>query len=161
MKPIWTRAALSAVWTAIALYAHHLRAPLVLLIVMVTLDYVTGMICATVTRRLSSERGWLGILKKVCYFAVVCVSIGMDRLFSLIAETVGLSYAPGLPISVFVTSWLVINEAISILENLALIGVPVPAFLKRLIRRLKVSVEQEAAGSEDEADTPDDPDGSA
>ena len=148
-------------WTAIALYAHHLRAPLVLLIVMVTLDYVTGMICATVTRRLSSERGWLGILKKVCYFAVVCVSIGMDRLFSLIAETVGLSYAPGLPISVFVTSWLVINEAISILENLALIGVPVPAFLKRLIRRLKVSVEQEAAGSEDEADTPDDPDGSA
>ena len=38
--------------------------------------------------------------------------------------------------------WLVINELISILENVAAIGGPVPGFLQKLIQRLKVSVEE-------------------
>ena len=156
MKPIWTRAALSAAGTAIALYVRPLWVPLGLLFIMVTLDYVTGMISAAVTRRLSSQRGFLGILKKLCYFIVVCVGAGIDRLLLLIADTVGLHLGLSLTVSVFVTSWLIINEAISVLENLALIGVPVPPFLGRLIRRLKVSVEQEAAKTADETDDPDD-----
>ena len=148
MKPILTRAALSAAWTAVALCVQPLWVPLVLLFVMVTLDYVTGMISAAVTRRLSSQRGWLGILKKLCYFIVVCVGAGIDRLLSLIAETVGIDLHGALTVSIFVISWLIINEAISILENVATIGVPVPPFLGRLIRRLKVSVEQEAEKSD-------------
>ena len=160
MKPIWTRAALSAVAAAIALNLQPLWVPLCLLFVMVTLDYITGMISAAVTRRLSSQRGFLGILKKLCYFIVVCVGAGIDRLLVLIADTVGLHLPVSLTVSVFVTSWLIINEAISILENLAAIGVPVPPFLHRLIRRLKVSVEQEAANqtaAETDADESDDP----
>ena len=157
MKPIWARTALSAAGTAIALCMRPLWVPLVLLLVMVALDYVTGMISAAITRRLSSQRGFLGILKKLCYFIVVCVGAGIDRLLALIADTVGLSLPVSLTVSVFVTSWLIINEAISVLENVAAIGVPVPPFLQRLIRRLKVSVEQEAAKRTENANDPDEP----
>ena len=157
MKPIWNRAALSAAWTAVALAVRPLWVPLMLLFVMVTLDYVTGMICAAVTRRLSSRRGWVDILKKLCYFIVVCVGAGIDRLLTLIADTVGLEVGLSAAVSVFVTSWLIINEAISILENLAGIGVPVPPFLQAIIRRLKVSVEREAAKTTDDEETDESP----
>ena len=40
-----------------------------------------------------------------------------------------------------VTIWLIINELISILENLGKIGVPIPPFLKKVINRLKISTE--------------------
>ena len=46
-----------------------------------------------------------------------------------------------------VAVWLIINELISILENLTQIGVPMPAFLARLVRRLKISAEQAADAS--------------
>ena len=47
--------------------------------------------------------------------------------------------------------WLVINELISILENVAALGAPVPGFLQSLIKRLKVSVEDKIpAGNEEE-----------
>ena len=115
-------------------------------------------ISAAVARRLSSQRGWMGILKKLCYFIVVCVGAGIDRLLVLIADAVGLHLPLSLTVSVFVTSWLIINEAISILENLAEIGVPVPPFLQALIRRLKVSVEQEAdKAAAEPTDDPDEP----
>ena len=158
MKPIWIRTVLSAAWSAIALYVQPLWVPLALLFIMVTLDYVTGMISAAVTRRLSSRRGFLGILKKLCYFIVVCVGAGIDRLLVLIGGAIGLHLPLTLTVSVFVTSWLIINEAISVLENVAGIGVPVPPFLQALIRRLKVSVEQEATKqTETDGETDDTP----
>lgn len=40
--------------------------------------------------------------------------------------------------------WLIINELLSILENVEAIGVPVPAFLRKLLGRLKVSTEAKA-----------------
>ncbi|MBR3289790.1 MAG: phage holin family protein [Clostridia bacterium] len=161
MKSMWVRAALSAAGTAIALAVRPLWVPILLLFVMVTLDYVTGMISAALTRTLSSQRGWTGILKKLCYFIVICVGAGIDRLLALIADTVGIDAGLPLTVSLFVVSWLIINEAISILENLAVIGVPVPPFLRKLIDRLKVSVEQEAAKQEAAKPTTDADDGAS
>jgi phage-related holin len=48
-----------------------------------------------------------------------------------------------------VTIWLIINEMISILENLSKIGVPIPEFLKKIIGRLKNTVEKTETGKED------------
>ena len=45
--------------------------------------------------------------------------------------------------------WLIINELISILENVAALGGPVPGFLQKLLGRLKDTVEKKAAGESD------------
>ena len=66
-------------------------------------------------------------------------------------------------ISLLVVTWLIVNESISILENLVLIGVPFPSFLSRIVQRLKTSVEQkgeqlteEEVEAEDAADAEED-----
>lgn len=48
-----------------------------------------------------------------------------------------------------VTIWFIINELISVLENLAEIGIPLPKFLVSLIKRLKVVVENKTDEGED------------
>ena len=53
---------------------------------------------------------------------------------------IGIRFAVGL----LVTFWLIVNELISILENVSEIGVPLPAFLQKLISRLKVNIEKKA-----------------
>ena len=50
---------------------------------------------------------------------------------------IGVTYCCGL----IVTIWLIINELISILENLSELGTPIPKFLVNIVRRLKNTVE--------------------
>ena len=57
----------------------------------------------------------------------------------LVNVEIQLSYYMG----VLVTVWLIINELISILENLGAVGVPLPGFLQKLIKRLKQTVDKE------------------
>ena len=61
----------------------------------------------------------------------------------------GVEFKAEFLIAVIVIVWLVINELISILENVAALGGPVPEFLRKLIRRLKVNIEQKTAQLED------------
>jgi phage-related holin len=62
---------------------------------------------------------------------------------------VGISLDFGFCFGLIVTIWLIINECISILENLDALKVPMPAFLKSIIKHLKNAVEVKAAESED------------
>ena len=50
---------------------------------------------------------------------------------------------------ILVTVWLIINELISVLENLSRMGVPIPNFLKKIIDRLKNTVDEKGDGKND------------
>ena len=142
MKMHTVKAAVSAAAAALAVYFGKLAVPLAVLLAVMVTDYATGMVRAYLGRELSSKKGLAGILKKLCYFIVVGVGAGADWLLSVAAETFSFSLSFPFSVALTVAVWLIINELISILENLAGIGVPLPAFLGRLIGRLKVSVEQ-------------------
>ncbi len=126
---------LSAYWGIAAL-------PLIFLFILMLVDYGTGICAAWMTGTLSSRKSVLGILKKVGYLAVIVVGIACDFLieyaFSAIGQDVSVSFAVGLVIIV----WLILNECISILENLATMGVPFPKFLKGIVKHLKVVTEE-------------------
>ena len=80
--------------------------------------------------------------------AVACV---LDWLVRYGADQMGLDWKLDFLIASIVVIWLVINELISILENVAALGAPVPGFLQSLIKRLEVSVEDKIpAGNEEE-----------
>lgn len=126
----------------IAAYFHGLAIPLVVLLIAVCVDYGTGLIKAYYAAELSSKIGFKGIVKKLMYFVIVAVGMGVDWLIEYALGKGGITYSGVFAIAIIVIIWLVINEMISILENLAAIGVPVPKFLLKIIEKLKNSAEQ-------------------
>ena len=133
--------ALAAFVAMIAYYMGIIIVPLIVLCVVMVIDYITGMISAWKKSDLSSKKGVFGIVKKVCYLALVCVGVGVDWLIYSGLKQVGLDVNYTIFFGVLVTVWLVINELISILENLRNIGVPLPGFMTAVVNRLKKSTE--------------------
>ena len=144
--------ALSAFLAMIAYYFGIIIVPLIVLCVVMVIDYITGMISAWKNTELSSKKGLLGIVKKVCYVALVCVGMGVDWLIYSGMKQIGVDVNYTIFFGVLVTVWLVINELISILENLKNIGVPLPDFLLKVIKRLKVSTENTVESEENKND---------
>lgn len=102
------------------------------------------MLKAWHSAELSSHIGLLGIIKKVCYFAVVVVAGGVDWLISAGLNSVGIEFQTNFYFGLVVVAWFIINEGLSILENLSTLGVPLPAFLIKIIKKLKTTVESSA-----------------
>lgn len=101
--------------------------PLQILVAVVTIDYLTGLGAAFVGRRLDSRIGSKGIVKKVGCFVLVSLAHLLDKGTGMSA-----------PILQTATIWyLVGNEGISITENLAEIGVPIPEPLLNALERYK------------------------
>ena len=132
----------SAALSAFAVYLGALAVPIVVLMVMMIIDYLSGMAAAWVQNTLSSKIGAKGIVKKVGYMALIVVAMGVDYLIytGIAAADIPLGYK--MWFGLLVAVWLIINEMISILENLSRLGVPIPEFLTKIIKRLKTSAER-------------------
>ena len=98
----------------------------VCLIVAIILDYISGIIKAYVNKDLSSKIGFKGLLKKVGVLLIVMLAVLVDRITG---ETGA--------IRTLVIYYFVANEGLSILENLALAGVPIPESIKNALKILK------------------------
>ncbi|MCM1561334.1 MAG: phage holin family protein [Butyrivibrio sp.] len=97
------------------------------LIVFVVVDYLTGLMAAAVERKLSSEVGFHGIIKKIVIFCLVAVGHIIDT--HIIQN--------GSVLRTAVIFFYLSNEGISILENAARIGLPVPEKLKAVLEQLQ------------------------
>lgn len=151
-KVLLVKAATGITVTALSAYFDRLLLPVVMLTAAMAVDYATGMARAFVTAALSSRTGIRGIVKKVCYLAAVAVGMGAD--FVLAVANGGQSGdAFPCPIACMVAVWLIVNELISILENLRGLGVPLPAFLVKVVKHLKSQSDRD---NEDKVENEDD-----
>ncbi len=125
-------------------YLVQLIVPLIVLVIAMLADYGTGMAKAWNAGTLCSRTGIRGILKKVGYLVIVAVAMGADYLLRYGLSQVGVHINIEFLIAAIVIVWLIINELISILENVAAIGAPVPEVLLKLIRKLKNVTEKQA-----------------
>lgn len=132
----------SAAIAAFTVYFNALAIPLVVLLIAMAVDYITGIVSAYMNSALSSKRGLKGIIKKICYIALVAVAMCADYLIYSGFAAVHIQIGCDLWFGILVTVWLVINEMLSILENLIRIGVPVPAFLTKLAQKLNTAAEK-------------------
>lgn len=132
----------SAAFAGLLYYLGIVSIPIVMLVCAMIVDYITGMSAAWYNSELSSKKGIKGIIKKVSYLALVCVGMGVDWLIYSGLSQAGISTEHSVFFGVLVTVWLIINELISILENLKAIGVPLPGFLVTIIKRLKNKCER-------------------
>lgn len=99
---------------------------LVALVVFMALDYVTGLMCAVAEKKLSSAVGFRGICKKV----LILMLVGLANIVDL--HVVGTGSALRGAVICFYLS----NEGLSLLENAAHIGLPVPDKLKDVLAQL-------------------------
>ena len=103
------------------------------LIAFMALDYVTGVIVAIIEKRLSSEVGFRGLAKK--FLILVFVAVGH------IADTYILGGTPAAMSAVML--FYIANEGISIIENAAALGLPVPKKLTNIMEQIKNKSESE------------------
>lgn len=150
MKEDVFKAAVAAAIGALVAYGVQLFIPCIVLVVVMLLDYITGMVKAWEAGELSSKIGIKGILKKLGYLVIVSVACVVDWCVRYATESVGMDWKFEFLFASIVLLWLVINELISILENVSAIGAPVPAFLTKIIEKLKTSTENKVGENEDE-----------
>ena len=96
------------------------------LIAFVAIDYVTGVMCAISNHTLSSEVGFKGICRKVLIFLLVGIGSILD------AHVIG----SGSVLRTAVIFFYISNEGVSILENAARLGLPVPEKIKVVLEQL-------------------------
>ena len=106
---------------------------LIALVVFITIDYVTGIMCAVVDKKLSCEVGFKGIFKKVLILMLVGIANVID------VHVVGTGSAlRGATVCFYLS-----NEGLSILENTVHLGLPVPEKLKEVLSQLHRRDEKE------------------
>ena len=96
------------------------------LLVFVIVDYLTGVMCAIEDQKLSSAVGFRGLCRKVLTFLLVGIAQVLD---------VHVLNQPGV-LRTAVIFWAVANNGLSILENAAHLGLPVPEQLKQVLEQL-------------------------
>lgn len=144
MKETMFRAVFAAAVGALCSYCMELMIPLAVMLAVMIVDYITGMVKAWYNSELCSRIGLKGIIKKVGYLVIVGVGMVVDYLIREALHSVGVAVTVEYTVALIVIIWFIINELISILENVADIGAPVPEFILKLVKRLKVSVEEKA-----------------
>ncbi|MBE6887160.1 MAG: phage holin family protein [Ruminococcaceae bacterium] len=138
------------VFTAVNTALGSLAVPFYLLVVTNIIDYGTG-ICASVCmgEKISSAKGFKGIAKKVCMWLLVLVGAIVDYMMLELSHTLHIETGFGSLVAVAVVFWLLANELISILENIGDIGVPLPAFLMKILEMIKEKTEYTAENEQE------------
>ena len=108
------------------------------LVVFVAMDYITGVMCAAADRKLSSEVGFKGICRKVLIFTLVGIGNILDVY--VLGGTGVLRTA--------VIFFYLSNEGVSLLENAAHLGLPIPEKLKEVLEQLHDRATDEKGGEE-------------
>ena len=148
------QAVFSAAMSALSVYAGIVALPVFMLSIAMVIDWFTGMASAYGKSGLSSKKGIKGIAKKVGYLALVAVGMLVDWVIFCGLDTFNAGETYKFSFGVTVAIWLIVNELISILENLGAMGVPLPKFLVTAVKRLKTTTEKlvDNKESEDESD---------
>ena len=142
---IWAKvqAAITAIGGWLGYFLGGVDGLMIALIVMMALDYITGIMCAIVDKKLSSAVGFKGICKK----ALILMLVGVANIIDI--HVVGTGSALRGAVICFYMS----NEGLSLLENAAYLGLPIPDKLRNILSQLHERSKKESA---DETDTKDD-----
>lgn len=132
---------IAAVVAAFFSFFGLLAVPLLLLVPCQMIDWFTGIAAAKIQGiKIESKVSYQGIVKKVCMYLLIFVGWVMDLLIAYLMTNLNVQIVLPNVVSCFVAVWLILNELISITENVDIIGVHVP-FLSPIMKLLKEKVE--------------------
>ena len=128
MKEFWNmiQMVFAAVGGWLGYYLGGCDGLLLALVAFAAADYLTGVMCAVSDRKLSSNVGFKGICRKVLIFLLVGIANILD------VHVIG----TGSVLRTAVTFFYISNEGVSLLENAAHLGLPVPGKIKAVLEQL-------------------------
>ena len=139
----------AAVFGAAVSFATGIPAVMWVLLGAMTLDYVTGLLCAaagvsdkTKEGRLSSRAAFNGLIRKCMVLLVVLLAVLLD---AAVQTEAGVSFHA---VTGATCRWFVAAEGVSILENAAGLGLPIPGVLLRALEMMRSSGEGETRRAE-------------
>lgn len=103
------------------------------LLTFVVIDYITGVMCAITDKKLSSAVGFKGICRKVLIFLLVGIANVLD------VQVIG----TGSVLRTAIIFFYISNEGVSLVENAAHLGLPVPERIKSVLEQLHDRAEKE------------------
>lgn len=135
MKEFWTT--IQVIFTGVGGWLGYFLGGcdglLYVLVLFVVVDYITGVMCAAVDHKLSSEVGFKGICRKVLIFLLVGIGHVLD------AQIIG----TGSVLRTAVIFFYLSNEGVSLLENAGHLGLPIPEKLKVVLEQLHDRAEKD------------------
>ncbi|WP_143314184.1 phage holin family protein [Clostridium sp. HBUAS56017] len=138
---VGVKAAIASIGAFLSAKLGLLYIILPLLMAVMIIDYLTGMLSAKKEGKTNSKTGMWGIVKKLLYGVEVATAMIVDWTIINVATNLGFNIPTVTFFGLLITIWLIINELISILENLTRLEVPMPAFLLKVVSNFKVVVE--------------------
>jgi len=128
MKEFWTtiQVVLAAIGGWLGWFLGGCDGLLYALLAFVVIDYITGVMCAVIDHTLSSAVGFKGICRKVLIFALVGIGHILDT------QVIG----SGSVLRTAVIFFYISNEGVSLVENAAHLGLPIPEKLKAVLEQL-------------------------
>ena len=135
MKEFWNviQAIFAAVGGWLGYFLGGCDGLLYALLAFVVLDYITGVMCAIADKKLSSAVGFKGICRKVLIFALVGVGHLLDT------QVIG----SGSVLRTAIIFFYISNEGVSLVENAAYLGLPIPSKLHKVLEQLHDRSEKE------------------
>ena len=107
---------------------------IICVLVAICMDVISGLVAAMASgEKLSSKIGWIGFWKKMALILALAFGIFMDSFVPILLGTISLELPFTMPIGTIVGCYIVINEAISIVEN---INQAAPTALPKWIKKL-------------------------
>lgn len=103
-----------------------------LLVMLIVIDYITGLMVGFVEKSLSSRTGFRGLFKKLVILMMVCIAAKFD-------STLNTTFLRDVVVFFYVS-----NEGLSVLENTAKLGVPYPPVLKDALAQIGKQAERKA-----------------
>ena len=133
---IWAKiqVAITAIGGWIGWFLGGVDGMLIALIVLMALDYLSGVMCAIVDKKLSSAIGFKGICKKV----LILMLVGVANIIDVHVVGTG-AVLRGADICFYLS-----NEGLSLLENAAYLGLPIPDKLREILAQLHERSKKEA-----------------
>lgn len=140
MKELWNtvQIAFAAIGGWLGYFLGGFDGLLYALIAFMVVDYITGVMCAIVDKTLSSAVGFKGICRKVLILALVGIAHILD------ANIIG----DGSVLRTTVIFFYISNEGVSLLENAAHLGLPIPEKMKEILAQLHGRADKTDKGGE-------------
>ena len=142
---------LAAAGGAVASFFINMPPLVWILIAVMTIDYITGLICAAMGKSSKTEKGYIashaafmGLLKKSLILLVVLLAALLD---AAVSKGAGIQFEAVMGATCL---WFVASEGLSILENVASMGIPVPKILLKLLEVMRAKGDVQEAKVENE-----------
>ena len=125
---------------------------IICVLVAICMDVISGLVAAMASgEKISSHVGWIGFWKKMALILALAFGIFMDSFIPILLGTISLELPFTMPIGTIVGCYIVINEAISIIENINQAApTALPKWIKKLLEGAGKTIDD--GGSEDGKD---------